>query len=330
MNKNKSGDYSRDTKYLLVKDLMKHKMTDTIKCISIAKDELKKSNESLSRIVRQGTFVRNEFMDLVDKELKNLWKESKTKSDKKVKWINKKIHIAPIEAEKTFKGVIVDDELLEELDKELKEDKPDENKACVLGGIEISKAEEEVLYIPPNHATYPKINMEDIKTELEKCMIKCKWGNIRDLTENEENNKKKDLGEENDDSSVKVSEKVWDQEKKSLNLGNLRATDFRNNKRVFIPKLDDDEDEINRNFVKNELIKVVEKYKNENCDKYGNIIENNLDPKKIKTIKELKNRIKEEKLVLYETDKTGKFTLDTLKNYNNKMDKHIKDDKLIN
>ena len=60
--------------------------------------------------------------------------------------------------------------------------------------------------------------MEDIKTELEKCMIKCKWGNIRDLTENEENNKKKDLGEENDDSSVKVSEKVWDQEKKSLNM----------------------------------------------------------------------------------------------------------------
>ena len=99
-------------------------------------------------------------------------------------------------------------------------------------------------------------------------------------------------------SSVKVIDKVWDQEKKSLNLGNLRATDFRNNKRVFIPKLDDDEDEINRNFVKNELIKVVEKYKNENCDKYGNIIENNLDPKIIKTIKELKNRIKEEKLVL--------------------------------
>ena len=37
----------------------------------------------------------------------------------------------------------------------------------------------------------------------------------------------------------------------------------------------EDEVEIKRNYLKNELKEVVVKYANENCDKYGNIIENN-------------------------------------------------------
>ena len=40
--------------------------------------------------------------------------------------------------------------------------------------------------------------------------------------------------------------------------------------------------------------------------------------------------MKEDDLVCYETDKTGKFTLDTLENYSNKMEKHIKNDEIIN
>ena len=54
------------------------------------------------------------------------------------------------------------------------------------------------------------------------------------------------------------------------------------------------------------------KYRNENCDKSGNIIENNLDKKQLKDIKNLKKRMKKEGLAAGETDKTGKLTLDTL------------------
>ena len=97
----------------------------------------------------------------------------------------------------------------------------------------------------------------------------------------------------------------------------------KNNKRVFIPQLDDDSEEIRRNNVKIELIKVVENYKKKNCDKFGNVLDNNLSEQEIRTIKNLKSRIKEEELVCYETDKTGKFTLDTVTNYVKKMYKHI-------
>ena len=90
-------------------------------------------------------------------------------------------------------------------------------------------------------------------------------------------------------------------------------------------------EEIRRNNLKIELRQVVLKYKGENCDKFGNIIDNNLilSDTQMKDIKNLKSRIQNEGLTCGQTDKTGKLTLDTLENISKKMDKHIKDDKII-
>ena len=85
-----------------------------------------------------------------------------------------------------------------------------------------------------------------------------------------------------------ASEQIYDIETKSLDFRNVRATDFTNNKRVILPELDNDPEEIRRNNLKNELRQVVEKYKNENCDKSGNIVENNLSDKTLKDVKNLK------------------------------------------
>ena len=71
------------------------------------------------------------------------------------------------------------------------------------------------------------------------------------------------------------------------------------------------------------------KYRNDKCDKFGNVFENNLSEAQLKDIKDLNCRIKKEGLACGETDKTGKLTLDTLENISKKMDKHIKDDKVL-
>ena len=330
VNKQKSGDKSRSTKYRIVKDLMKHKLDDSIKCIKNARVDLKKSNENLSKIVRKGTFVRYEFKEVVDKEIKSIWKNNKSKNQKKVKWANyKREEKEP--APDTIKGVIVDDKGLEELETELKKPNEPENKAVILGGVKVDKYEEAVLMIPPNHTTYPKILVEEVKTELEKCVIKCRWNDVSEQTKNENENKIKESEDTRDkiDNNKKDAMKVYDANKKCVDLKNLRATDLKNNKRVVIPPLDDDQNEIRRNNVKTELLKVVENYRMENCDKFGNILENNLKDQEVKTIKNLKKRMKDEKLVCYETDKTGKFTLDTLENYSKKMEKHTKCDKML-
>ena len=69
-------------------------------------------------------------------------------------------------------------------------------------------------------------------------------------------------------------------------------------------------------------------YKEEHCDKFGNVIESNV--KQVNDLKKFKERMQKEELVCGETDKTGKFTLDTLENMSKKMEKHIENDKILN
>ena len=110
---------------------------------------------------------------------------------------------------------------------------------------------------------------------------------------------------------------------------NLKPTDFKNNKRVIIPEANDDVEEIRRNNLKSELRQVVVNYRNEHCDKSGNVFDNNLADTELKDMKNLKNRIKNEGLTCGVTDKSGKLTLDTLDNVSKKMDKHIGEDKVV-
>ena len=57
--------------------------------------------------------------------------------------------------------------------------------------------------------------------------------------------------------------------------------------------------------------------------------ENNLSENQVKAIKTLKEKMKDDDLVCFETDKTGKFALDKKENYIKKMKKHIKDDDIV-
>ena len=81
-----------------------------------------------------------------------------------------------------FKGVIVGDKELEEYEKESLIDIIDKNeiKAVVYGGIEVSKNEEVILTLPPDHSTFPKVVIEEFDTDIEKCMIKCQWEVIKE------------------------------------------------------------------------------------------------------------------------------------------------------
>ena len=63
-----------------------------------------------------------------------------------------------------------------------------------------------------------------------------------------------------------------------------------------MPDLNEDSEEIRRNNVKNELFKVFMNYREENCDNYGNVRENNLSKEQLKEIKNLKEKINNKSL----------------------------------
>ena len=190
--------------------------------------------------------------------------------------------------------------------------------------IEVTKDQEDILNLPPGFKTFPKLKVKEIETELQKCVIKASWETNREMRKLESDKVMEELSE-NGEHVVKDKHV----NKTLLDLQNMKATDLKNNKRVVIPKLDEDSVEINRNYLKKELKEVFLKYQKEHCDKYGNIIENNLDDNQLKAIKGLKNKIQKDNLVCYTTDKTGNLVLDTIDNYSNKLAKHISEDEVI-
>ena len=61
----KSGKHSREEKYAIVKDIMKHKLNDAERVLKQVSRDLNESKENLSKVVRENTFVRKMFIELV-------------------------------------------------------------------------------------------------------------------------------------------------------------------------------------------------------------------------------------------------------------------------
>ena len=87
-------------------------------------------------------------------------------------------------------------------------------KPVVYAGIEVKKEEEYILTLPPDHAIFPKVDMEDFDTEMEKCVIKCTWEANREQRENEEKKALAEVFESVDSNEVVKDNKLYDTESK--------------------------------------------------------------------------------------------------------------------
>jgi hypothetical protein len=86
----KSANKSENDVSNIIKDLMKHKMIDAENCIKESREELNQSKKHLDNVVRKGTYVRREYMEIVNRELNLMWKEGKDKQKNKIDWAMKK------------------------------------------------------------------------------------------------------------------------------------------------------------------------------------------------------------------------------------------------
>ena len=126
-----------------------------------------------------------------------------------------------------------------------------------------------------------------------------------------------------------ADDSVMNTEKKSINLAVKRSTEWKNNKRINVIAVEDDDREIRNNFIKHELLGVAKAYIENNCTKSGEVKENNnLSKQQRKSLKSLKEKRKLG-VIVGETDKTSKFCVNTVKNMEVKMQKHIQNDKVM-
>ena len=204
-------------------------------------------------------------------------------------------------------GIAISNKALEEIDVETDDKANTANDIVVYDNVEVNPEEAKILSLPPNHAFYENINVKDVQNEIEKSLVKCTW---------EE--------QKNDFVNVTLAD-----DDENLNFAHKTSSSWKENKRINIPEPKNTVLEVERKYLKEELTKVVVKYKDEHCTKRGKTKNSNLNDNDEKVLKSLKHKVKEQKLAIYETDKTGKLCIDTLSNVEQKMSAHFVRDDLI-
>ena len=148
--KMKSKSRSGKENYEIIRNLMKHKTNDAMKCVKESKSKLEKTKRNLNQVVRKGTLVRDMFMEEVDNEIGNIWKTGKLKNEQKLKFsINKrkKSTSKTVEIDEVFKGVIVGDKKLEDLESENIEKNEQNNQARIYSNIVVEEKQKEILLL---------------------------------------------------------------------------------------------------------------------------------------------------------------------------------------
>ena len=299
----------------LERTTMRAKLEDAKRSFRITRNEMFVSKSKLNKVVRFGTFVRKEFMKLVKEETENLWNVDKKKTRRKFLSNKEKI----VDEPKEVLGVLVGDNELQEF-KENNEKSENCENLVVYANIALNVREKHVLNHPPDHAIYPRLNLEMIETEIDKGNVKCVWSEKNENIEKEAKNKE---AEDDGEHEFSIRQEGYH------DFGKKPSTEWKFNKRVIIPEDLDEENEIRKNFVKNELMNVAKDYIEKNCDEKGNIKNSNFDKQKTQDLKNIKKRLDKDDLTIYTTDKTGKFVIDSLENVKHKMEKHIKSDKIV-
>ena len=139
---------------------------------------------------------------------------------------------------------------------------------------------------------------------MEKGLAKLRWSKKRETSEREE---------VDDDRFYNETEQTFD-------FGNMRATDFPFNPRITLPEPIDRREEVRMLALKNRLCTITEEYITSKSDAN---VQCNLDPSLKRGLKSLRKKVNECDLVVYQTDKSGRFSVDNPENYKEACKPHL-------
>ena len=170
-----------------------------------------------------------------------------------------------------------------------------DNEPRNLGFANMNQNMRKILEKHPGYTLYKRIKEVDIELSAEECIQKGRWKNL----------------EETKEKSNEPPNKVFDHNEKTINFRNIRATELNSNKRVNIVGNANLEFETKSENLKMELMKTVRKYINEN----ENVQYSNIPVEEREGLKDCKANVDEGKAVIFETDKSKKFSINTPGSY---------------
>ena len=206
----------------------------------------------------------------------------------------------------------------------------------------------------PRFMMRPKLDLVEFETELEKMVVKRKFREKEEEEEevgNGERAPKLTTTKEEDKITKRQEEKleaqarmVYNKESKCLDMGNLRASDYKFNRNIHLPRSEDVQKESKHNIRREEMLRVfdqvvAEEKERENKKKGRKSKKNekkeigegdNLTREEWLGLKSLRKKVKEGIIVITETDKSKRFCILTPEQYINSGEEHTKKDKKVN
>ena len=271
----------------IVEIVMKNKIKDAHKEMRRLRYQNEKTwREEDDKLIREG--ILEGFLVMWHKEKMRWKKVLKEKRMKKIEWLTKKykkkVPLPDDYQGYNFKDVPLGEEFTTEVP--------------VYGGATISEDEKEALKLHPKFTTYEAIDTTQIMTEVEKSFTKVRW---------DRKNREKDQ-EESDSRTER--EDWYNIEKNVIDMRKMAATDLPFNSRTYLPQALDESNEIEMHVVKQRVKRVTEEYRSKKKKSLRNLTE-----AQFKGIRSLRERRRNGEIVVYQSDKSAKMTVDTPDNY---------------
>ena len=199
--------------------------------------------------------------------------------------------------------------------------------------IAISKDEYAFLVKGPQFMVRQKLNEDDFKVEIEKMITKHKYQTCNQDGEDTKSEEKKENKKDEEDKRLEMlgeieearSRMTYNRSEKVLDMGNLRASDYKYNKHVQLPDTVDACEEARNEIRRTEHMKSFKKIVNQLADE--NI--SNLTKSEQRGLKSLRKRVNKGEIVVTETDKSKRFCILTREQYEASGQKHTRNDTII-
>ena len=192
----------------------------------------------------------------------------------------------------------------------------------VYGGVCVTEEEKQALTLPPKFTLYDKIDREKCMVEIETMVSKYMW-EIRKNTIEERDKGAHQSRNVNKETNV-AREYHYDVDTKTFDFRKLRPTDLPFNKHVFLPQNDQNrektEDEIQIAYLSHQLQRATNNFAREHE------VQQNVTNQEKEGIKQLQKR---DDIVIFQTDKSSRFSVDSKDNYIAACTQHTRNDTVI-
>jgi hypothetical protein len=275
------------------------------------------SSREASNVVNLSVEGRNWFKHVKEAELRRVWEETKVRHKKKLRWLTMKQKKDRGDIPDTFREVLITDEILAEA---FGNEDPEPR---IYGGIEASDNVMAFMKLPSNLRRFQKMDLitEEVKAEITATTQRWTIREMEDEGEERLTVDERKIKKDNEAAERKICDGV------KVDFGKVRATEMPHNKLTYMPKQAEIREEIKIQNQRIETIDEVKKYMKEKCDEDGNIIgAENLTEAELAGLDEIREGIKNNEWMLYNSDKSGFMVLDTKSNFLESMKSHYEGD----